>query len=138
MKRLPVTRSGDPSLVVRCCALCRVNPLRVTQAGDVPRSQQWSCLLLGAVLMVALLLASAAPAAMAQDGDTPAAPGATYSIPWYTVDGGGGTSSAGDYTLSGTAGQYDAGTLAGGGYTLTGGFWYARPARGIWMPLVIK
>jgi hypothetical protein len=47
----------------------------------------------------------------------------TYKIDWYTVDGGGGTSSGGAYTLSGTIGQPDAGTLAGGNYLLEGGFW---------------
>lgn len=46
-----------------------------------------------------------------------------YSIEWFTVDGGGGTSSGGNYTLSGTMGQPDAGTLSGGSYTLEGGFW---------------
>lgn len=47
----------------------------------------------------------------------------TYNIDWYTIDGGGGTSSGGGYTLSGTIGQPDAGLLAGGRYTLSGGFW---------------
>src|SRR6476659_694984 len=46
-----------------------------------------------------------------------------YSIDWFTIDGGGGTSSGGPYTLSGTIGQPDAGNLAGGNYTLIGGFW---------------
>jgi hypothetical protein len=46
-----------------------------------------------------------------------------YDISWFTVDGGGGTSSGGAYTLSGTAGQPDAGVLGGGTYTVTGGFW---------------
>lgn len=46
----------------------------------------------------------------------------TYSIDWYSIDGGGGTSSGGNYTLTGTIGQPDAGTLTGGNYTLTGGF----------------
>ena len=46
-----------------------------------------------------------------------------YEISWFTVDGGGGTSSGGAYTVSGTIGQPDAGQLAGGGYTLSGGFW---------------
>jgi hypothetical protein len=48
---------------------------------------------------------------------------AQYAIDWYTIDGGGGTSSGGSYTLSGTLGQPDAGTLSGGSYTLQGGFW---------------
>ena len=59
--------------------------------------------------IVGLLLASAASAQ-------------NYAIDWYSIDGGGGTSSGGTYTLTGTIGQADAGTLAGGNYTLTGGF----------------
>ncbi|HWF18128.1 MAG TPA: hypothetical protein VG754_02630 [Verrucomicrobiae bacterium] len=47
----------------------------------------------------------------------------TYSINWYKVAGGGGTSTTGSYALSGTIGQPDAGTMSGGAYTLTGGFW---------------
>jgi len=47
----------------------------------------------------------------------------SYSIDWFTMDGGGGVSSGGSYTLSGTIGQPDAGTLSGGNYTLEGGFW---------------
>lgn len=44
-----------------------------------------------------------------------------YTIDWWTVDGGGGDGSGGTFTLSGTAGQPDAGILGGG--TLDGGFW---------------
>ena len=47
-----------------------------------------------------------------------------YSLDWWTVDGGGTTSSAGgSYSLGGTIGQPDAGTSTGGGYALAGGFW---------------
>jgi hypothetical protein len=46
-----------------------------------------------------------------------------YHIDWFTIDGGGGTSTGGGYTLSGTIGQPDAGTLTGGSYVLEGGFW---------------
>jgi hypothetical protein len=48
-----------------------------------------------------------------------------YSIDWFTIDGGGGTSTGGVYSLSGTIGQPDAGTLSGGNYSLIGGFWGA-------------
>jgi len=48
-----------------------------------------------------------------------------YSIDWFTIDGGGGTSTGGVYSLSGTIGQPDAGTLSGGSYSLIGGFWGA-------------
>ena len=48
----------------------------------------------------------------------------TYAIPWWTVDGGGTmNSTGGTYTLSGTAGQPDAGVLTGGTYSVSGGFW---------------
>ncbi len=48
----------------------------------------------------------------------------TYSIDWYKISGGGGTSSNGQYTVSGTIGQHDAGgPMTGGNYSLTGGFW---------------
>jgi len=50
---------------------------------------------------------------------------AQYSINWFTLDGGGGQSSGGDYTLTGTIGQPDAATSSGGAYTLQGGFWSA-------------
>ncbi|MHC4556598.1 MAG: hypothetical protein ACYTFW_13470 [Planctomycetota bacterium] len=46
-----------------------------------------------------------------------------YKIDWYTIDGGGGTSSGGQYTLTGTIGQPDAGWSIGGIYELLGGFW---------------
>jgi hypothetical protein len=47
-----------------------------------------------------------------------------YNISWYKVAGGGGTSSGGQYSLSGTIGQPDAsGALTGGNYSITGGFW---------------
>ncbi len=48
----------------------------------------------------------------------------SYSIDWYKVAGGGGTSTNGPYSLSGTVGQQDASTaMTGGNYSLTGGFW---------------
>jgi hypothetical protein len=48
---------------------------------------------------------------------------AQYSIDWSTIDGGGGASTGGVYTVTGTIGQPDAGTMSGGNYTLQGGFW---------------
>ena len=52
-----------------------------------------------------------------------AAAGGDFDLSWWTVDGGGGTSSGGDFVLRGTIGQPDAGDLTGGNYTLRGGFW---------------
>ncbi len=48
---------------------------------------------------------------------------AAYDLNWNTVDGGGERSTGGNYTLEGTIGQHDAGTVNGGHYTLKGGFW---------------
>ena len=46
-----------------------------------------------------------------------------YSIDWSTIDGGGGTSTGGVYSVSGTIGQPDAGAMSSGNFTLQGGFW---------------
>ena len=48
----------------------------------------------------------------------------TYTVDWYKIAGGGGTSTGGTYQVSGTIGQPDAsGPLTGGNYSVTGGFW---------------
>ncbi len=48
----------------------------------------------------------------------------SYSVDWYKVAGGGGTSTGGTYTVSGTIGQPDAsGAMTGGNYSVTGGYW---------------
>jgi hypothetical protein len=49
--------------------------------------------------------------------------GQSYSIDWSTIDGGGGASTGGVYTVTGTIGQPDAGAMSGGSFTLQGGFW---------------
>ncbi len=49
---------------------------------------------------------------------------AQYSIDWYKIAGGAGTSTGGVYSVSGAIGQPDAGgAMTGGNYSLTGGFW---------------
>ena len=63
-------------------------------------------------LIIPLLLAAAAVHAQ------------QYSMDWYKISGGGGTSTNGRYSLSGTIGQPDASVaMTGGNYSLTGGFW---------------
>lgn len=48
----------------------------------------------------------------------------TFDLTWNTVDSGGASASAGGgFTLSGTIGKPDAGTLTGGALALKGGFW---------------
>src|SRR5437667_9820143 len=65
------------------------------------------------LICVALLLAGGAFTAHAQ----------SYSIDWFTIDGGGGTSTGSVYSVSGTIGQPDAGRMSGGNFTIDGGFW---------------
>lgn len=50
-----------------------------------------------------------------------------YQIVWSTIDGGGGTSSGGQYVLTGTIGQPDTEYSSGGNYELLGGFWPGGP-----------
>ena len=48
----------------------------------------------------------------------------SYSIDWHTIDGGGGTSVGGAFSVSGTLGQPDGGAaMSGGSFSLVGGFW---------------
>jgi hypothetical protein len=61
----------------------------------------------------------------------------SYSIDWYKVSGGGGTSSNGQYVVSGTIGQHDAGgPMIGGNYSLTGGFWSLYAVQTAGAPLL--
>lgn len=56
---------------------------------------------------------------------------AAPSIPWFTVDGGGGTSSGaiagGTISIHGTAGQFDAGASTFAGIGVLGGYWPGGP-----------
>ncbi len=49
--------------------------------------------------------------------------GQNYTVDWLTIDGGGGTSTGGVYSVTGTIGQPDAGRMSGGNYSVDGGFW---------------
>ncbi len=58
---------------------------------------------------------------------------APYALDWCTTDAGGGTSSGGDYALSGTIGQTDTAVISGDRYRVEGGFWpgliFSSPAE---------
>ena len=64
--------------------------------------------------LVALLVVSAGPAV-----------GDDFDVDWFTIDGGGDMWTAGgEFELSGTIGQADAGAvMTGADFTLVGGFW---------------
>ena len=44
---------------------------------------------------------------------------------WFAIDGGGGLSVGGSYSLAGSVSPSDAGTITGGSYALTGSYWSA-------------
>ena len=58
----------------------------------------------------------------------PIAEAQQLTIDWYSIGGGGGTSTGGSFTLNGVVGQPDAGVSTGGDFTLYGGF--LGPAMG--------
>jgi hypothetical protein len=59
-----------------------------------------------------------------------------YNLNWWTVDGGGGTSSNASYILSGGIGQPDASPIfSGGNYRLEGGFW-VKNTQQTFLPLI--
>jgi len=69
--------------------------------------------------------------------------GSGFAVPWWTVDAGGGQSSGGAYTVTGTLGQPDSGTMAGGDFRVNGGFWNTEGAslpsdHELYLPLVIR
>lgn len=65
-----------------------------------------------------------------------ASSGGEFVLDWYTVDGGGVTTSTGDiYTLGGTIGQADASLLSSESYSVQGGFWSLVNGYGIYVPL---
>ena len=49
--------------------------------------------------------------------------GGNFDLTWNTIDGGGGASATGVFSVSGTIGQLDAGQMSGGAFSLAGGFW---------------
>jgi hypothetical protein len=66
-----------------------------------------------------------------------------FDLSRWTVDGGAGTGSQGDYTLIGTAGQAEVGGAMGGGaYELASGFWGAGGETTsdlyLYLPIVLR
>jgi len=92
-------------------------------------SKQSIALIFG--LVFALLVVAGAFAAVHANG---------YSLERWTVDNGGGVSSAGGYSLAGTIGQPDASpVMTGGTYSLTGGYWAAMAAEHrVFLPLILR
>ena len=56
-------------------------------------------------------------------GQVAASFAADYAIDWWSVNGGGGASTGGVFTVTGTVGQPVVGEASGGQFAVTGGFW---------------
>ena len=69
-----------------------------------------------------LAVGAAVVAALAVSLTVWAQAGGALTLPWFSADGGGGTSAGGNFTLDGTIGQPDAGRLTGGDFAVEGGF----------------
>ena len=57
-----------------------------------------------------------------------------FALDWFSIVGGGGTSTGGVYAVSGTIGQPDAGVMQGGQFALQGGFWSILASGRIVLP----
>ena len=71
--------------------------------------------------------------------------GGDFDLSWNTIDNGGGVSTGGDFGLSGTIGQAEAGVVAGtgalsgGDFQLSGGFWVdVATVYRLMLPLVVR
>ena len=83
------------------------------------------------IALVLLAFLASGTLVLAQTGE--------FSLPWYTIDGGATSSHGGDFALSGTIGQPDAGTLSGGDFTLAGGFYgviMSTTEQQVFLPMV--
>jgi hypothetical protein len=60
-----------------------------------------------------------------------------FSMDGFVIAGGGGTSTGGVYTISATIGQHDTGSLSGGQFTLSGGFWAAIASQSSGVPTLL-
>jgi hypothetical protein len=63
---------------------------------------------------------------------------AAFDLSWWSVDGGGGKSTGGGYTLQGAAGQADAGQMRGGNFSLSGGYLVEAMHHVVFLPHLTK
>lgn len=86
--------------------------------------------------LVFKLLMAACVVGLVASGIGLAQSGGGFELLRSSVAGGGGSSAAREFTLSGTAGQVDAGTVSGGDFTIRGGFWQPAETAYLYLPTV--
>ena len=80
---------------------------------------------IGSVRVLVTTMVAAAILGLGGAGFAEPPAGGGFEITRSTIDGGGVMrSTGGDFELSGTIGQPDAGVMTGGEFQLTGGFWF--------------
>ena len=90
-------------------------------------------LTVAAIAVGCALLVTLAVPALSQSG--------RFTLPWRTVDGGGGGSESTRFGLAGTIGQPDAGLAQGERFAVIGGFWAPAgaervPPGSVFIPIV--
>jgi hypothetical protein len=83
----------------------------------------WSVLASPKVLLMKSTIPTLGLLWMLACGSAPTLLAQSFSIDWYTIDGGGGTSSGGPFSLTGTIAEPETAVMSGGGFTIEGGFW---------------
>ena len=82
------------------------------------------------ILLLLFLVFSGATLALAQGG--------SFTLDWWTVDGGGGMSGDSRFTIHSTIGQPDAGQMNGGTYALLSGYWDISGSNEVYLPVVLR
>lgn len=86
-------------------------------------------------LLLLLAFLTVASIALAQGGN--------FALPWHRIAGGGSSVDGGQYALSGTIGQTEAGDLMeGSSFRLSGGYWGSSgaktPANDLYLPILLR
>lgn len=113
--RLPKDKSSgwDTRSVLDCGDSSPLSPGAIQCSEKSEHSSTWRSVVLPLLCLITLYSSFC----LCADGQS------NYSIDWSTIDGGGGTSTGGVFSVSGSIGQPEAGKLSGGNYSLEGGFW---------------
>jgi len=86
-------------------------------------------MMVGLLVVILLIVASTVSASS----------GGVYTLDWFRVSGGSETIGSGEFNLTSTIGQAEAGTSSSAGYSLTGGFLVgAVSIYNIYLPLILK
>ncbi len=109
---------GTNASALRSCLALSPSKRRAGLLADTERRRRWALpaqAKAGRFALMTLAALALVTSARAQ----------AYSIDWFTIDGGGGSSTGGAYSVSGIIGEPNANphSMTGGNFSLVGGFW---------------